>query len=358
MPQPDLLWDWGTAYDLFLSIEVLHQPAEFGVRPAWAAGVRARLPGQARETLEMGHFLCPQPLHWLHTLPEPKDALTALSALGQVPAGERLALLALGPGLPPDLQEILVQTSQRGTWDQTTLSSVRDQFRLAGDRAWTEQDLALMLDGWTRAREFGQRYLEALRAYVGVFFAEEEGRLDPLLREALLRAQALSRVHPLPELLAELSQIRIEGLPDLDELVLVPSFWLTPRTSLGLVAPRRAMWVFGARPPETSLVPGEFVPGTLLQTFKALSDPTRLRILQYLTGEALTSAELARRLRLRPQTVAHHIQALRLAGLVQTRMADVRSEKRYATSRKAIAGSFGLLDAFLDRGRSLDPPDG
>ena len=39
-----LIWQTGTAYDLFASLQVLHRPQEFGLRRAWAAGVRARLP--------------------------------------------------------------------------------------------------------------------------------------------------------------------------------------------------------------------------------------------------------------------------------------------------------------------------
>jgi DNA-binding transcriptional ArsR family regulator len=211
-----------------------------------------------------------------------------------------------------------------------------------------------MLDWWTRAEEFGHRYLEALRTYFDVFFAEEEKRLHSVLCEAVLQAQALAKLHQLPELLEELSQIRIRALPELDELVLVPSFWLTPRTSLGLVGPGRGMWVFGARPAGASLVPGELVPDAMLRTLKALSDPTRLRILQYLVSEPLTTADLARRLRLRAQTVSHHVQVLRLAGLVHTSMADIRSEKRYATSREMVARTFDLLDGFLEQGRSHD----
>jgi hypothetical protein len=34
-----------------------------------------------------------------------------------------------------------------------------------------------------------------------------------------------------------------------------------------------------------------------------------------------------------------------------------KDQKRYSTNRKTIAGSADLLDAFLDRGRSLEPPD-
>jgi len=255
------------------------------------------------------------------------------------------------------MQELLQETSALGHWDESASHSLQHHFRLAGDRGRSEQELTAMLNWWVRAEEFGERYLEALRAYFEAFFAEEEKRLHSVLSQALVRAQTLANDRRLPDLLEELSQIRIKDLPELDELVLVPSFWLTPRTSLGLVGPGRAMWVFGARPAGASLVPGELVPDAMLRTLKALSDPTRLRILQYLAGEPLTSAELARRLRLRAQTVSHHVKALRLAGLVQTSMADVRSEKRYSTSRKAVAGTFDLLDGFLERGSSREPAD-
>ncbi|MBG0786260.1 MAG: hypothetical protein H0S79_14280, partial [Anaerolineaceae bacterium] len=47
-----ILWDQGSAYDLFISLRILHKPDEFGLRPSWAAGVRSRLPLSLRETLE------------------------------------------------------------------------------------------------------------------------------------------------------------------------------------------------------------------------------------------------------------------------------------------------------------------
>ena len=53
--QPKLLWDIGTAYDFFVGLKVLHEPTTFGLRAAWAAGMRSRLPAEARETLEQLH---------------------------------------------------------------------------------------------------------------------------------------------------------------------------------------------------------------------------------------------------------------------------------------------------------------
>ena len=49
---PKLFWDWGTAYDFFVSLSVLHNPQTFGLRAAWAAGMRSRLPSGERESLE------------------------------------------------------------------------------------------------------------------------------------------------------------------------------------------------------------------------------------------------------------------------------------------------------------------
>ena len=49
---PTFTWNIGTAYDLLISLHVLHQPDRFGLRPAWAAGVRNRLQPDERRFLQ------------------------------------------------------------------------------------------------------------------------------------------------------------------------------------------------------------------------------------------------------------------------------------------------------------------
>ena len=105
-----------------------------------------------------------------------------------------------------------------------------------------------------------------------------------------------------------------------------------------------ALFVYGARPADMSLVPGELVPDALYQALKALADPTRLRILRYLSDEPLAPAQLARRLRLRPPTVIHHLDALRLARLVIVTLAP---------EGKAYAGPLYTSDA-ADARSSVD----
>ncbi|MBK9052401.1 MAG: winged helix-turn-helix transcriptional regulator [Chloroflexi bacterium] len=142
--------------------------------------------------------------------------------------------------------------------------------------------------------------MPALQAYYDVFFAEDEMRIEPALREAQERAQELARSLPFPELLEELSQgVKLERTWQAPEVVLVPTFWGSPLLYFSDVTPTRRLLAYGGRPSTASIVPGEVIPDALFQALKALADPTRLRILRFLMQEPLTPAELARRLRLR-----------------------------------------------------------
>ena len=72
---PKLLWDLATAYDLFVSLYVLHYPNKYELRGAWAAGIRSRLSPADREMMERATELIIGPLHWIHALPPPKDGV-------------------------------------------------------------------------------------------------------------------------------------------------------------------------------------------------------------------------------------------------------------------------------------------
>src|SRR5687767_13480935 len=97
MADPRISWDVGTAYDLFISLNVLHAPNNFGLRAAWAAGMRSRLPTSEREFFEdvLGSVMGGPPLGWIYHLPDPKDATTALEVLEEIPVSQRLHDLTL-----------------------------------------------------------------------------------------------------------------------------------------------------------------------------------------------------------------------------------------------------------------------
>lgn len=357
MQETRLSWDWGTAYDLFVSLSVLHRPAEFGVRGAWAAGVRARLPVAERETLKQAQVaLTPYPLQWLRALPEPKDGATALWALQGIPPGDRLTALGLPHAMDPKVREALLDVAARGGWDERHEEMLRRHARASSDTcSFTAKEVPVVLEAWSRPAVFGERYLQALRKYHEVFFSQEEQRLAPALRIALERARKLAEKLALPQLLDELSQgLRFAKLGEISELMLVPSYWTTPLLIIEETRAGREIWLFGAKPADASLVPGEVVPDALLRALKALSDPTRLRIMRYLTQEPLTPSELARRLRLRAPTVTHHLQALRLAGLVHITVGEEGgTEKEPYTARVgAVAGACAALQGFLEQRES------
>ena len=94
------------------------------------------------------------------------------------------------------------------------------------------------------------------------------------------------------------------------------------------------------------LTPGETLPQDLVDAMKAIAVPTRLRILRYLSGSPLTPSELSKRLRLRPPTVIHHLNELRLAGLVEIRV-PADGERAYQLRRDALMDTLSLLTEFL-----------
>lgn len=347
---PRLAWDIGTGYDLFVSLAALHSPERFGLRASWAAGVRSRLPSAPRKILEEVQPFLWAPLHWLHSLPEPKDAATVLWGLRQIPVEERLYTLALSHRTPDGVPERLYQVSSRRSWDESDLEALKNAYR-GRDHELTSKQLTHMLYWWSHPQEFGEQYLAALTAYQQVFFAEEEKHISAALVEGLEYARDLAKKLSLLELIEELSQGVHFNSEDfqVQEVVLAPTYWSTPLVIYSRAVEGRLVLLFGVRPADASLVPGEQVPDALLQTLKALADPTRLRILRYLANESVTPSELARRLRLRAPTVTHHLNALRLAGLVRLTL-QPGGERRYAARVEAIAAMSTKIQEFLETG--------
>jgi len=346
MNASELIWDYGTAYDLFASLHVLHQPGRFGIRPAWAAGVRSRLSAADRETLEQAQAALWVPLHWLRTLEAPKDSATALWALRNIPAGERLEALGLPPKLPAEGADILRAVKARGAWNAEDLEVLRAVYPQQGS-APRSKILEAKLAAWAQAESFGERFLHALQSYYDVFFAEDEARIREMLEAAIQQARARAAEVSVEILIEELSRgVRLDEEINLDFLELVPSYWISPLVVFERLGEGQMLFLFGARPPDVSLVPGGTVPDGMLRTLKALSDPTRLRILRYLAQEHLTPAELSRRLRLRAPTVTHHLNLLRLAGLVYLILGEC-GKRRYSIRQDAVDEAFETLRTFL-----------
>ncbi len=344
---PLIQWDSGTAYDLFASLHVLHHPDKFGLRGSWAAGVRSRLTPAQRSTLEEAQKLFfSTPLAWVATIPEPRDAASVISALERLQPQERLPALAVHSDVSPELLELLNRILLHGTWDQADLEKLSSYAQSKAGNV-SADDLHMILDCWCHAGEFGERYLSALRAYVEVFFAEEERRISPYLQQSLTRAQEMASRLDFTHLMVELSQgVKVAAFEHADEVRFVPSYWTTPLVMYDSLQEKHWVVLFGARPAEVGLVPGELVPDAMLRALKALSDPTRLLILRYLSDKPQTPSQLARKLRLRAPTVIHHLNALRLAGLVYISLQE-GEEKCYTVRSSTVDDTYAALHGFL-----------
>jgi DNA-binding transcriptional ArsR family regulator len=355
----EVIWDQGTAYDFLVSLHVLHFPDAFGLRGAWAAGVRSRLPNDAREFLEkiFGNFN--PPLNWVYSLPSPKDAVTALVVLKRIPAEERLAALRLCPFESVRGCQLVDEVSQRGGWNQDIL----DEFV----QLWRMQDASKqVIPGPASAKRaekifevyadplsFGQSYLDSLQAYYDAFFSEEEKRISLNLGKALSKARQTADRLGVEKYLHSLSEkLDLDSLQTSDQIVLAPSYWCSRGALHSDLEQDQHLVLFGARPEEESLVPGEVVPEDLILRLKAMTDPTRMRILRYLLQEQLTPAELARRLRLRAPTVTHHLHTLKSTGMVHF-VKKGKNEHLYYAKMESIKSTYTLLKDFLEQDVSI-----
>jgi DNA-binding transcriptional ArsR family regulator len=347
MPTPKISWDWGSAYDLFASIHVLHKPDMVGLRASWAAGVRSRLPAEHREFLEETSMLFWKMLVWVYNLPAPKDASTALWTLSQIPPAERLPSLALEPETPEEVRSMLCAVAERGEWKDEERELLRSMITKKGKHGHSKETLEAF-EWWANPAEFGERYLAALQSYYTVFFAEEERRIRPALEQAVERGKEMAKELDFHSLMEELSRgVQVESLANYERVVFAPSYWMTPLVSWSEINPNLALVLYGGRPADEALVPGETVPDTMLRGLRALSDPTRMKVLRYLSKEPLTPSKLAKRLRLRAPTVIHHLNELRLAGLVHVNV-SASGEKSYVIRSETIDDTFAALTRFLE----------
>ncbi|MFW5713936.1 MAG: ArsR/SmtB family transcription factor [Brevefilum sp.] len=346
--QPNISWDKGSAYDLFVSLWILHRPDEFGLRPSWAAGVRSRLPIPLRDALEEAQKFINVPLAFIHDLPAPKDAAAALSALKALPPEDRLPALVFGNKSDKRTKKykaflMSLQGKQRLT--AGVEAQIKEGYR-PSSRA-TKSVLRALFDAWSDRKLFGEKLYQAMEAYVKNFYQEEEVRIIPAQEKALENARSLAAEKDVLSVLEELSAgVRLDLIADVENLILAPSFWGAPFVFFDRLDEVSALVLFGARLKGMALVPGDLVPEELLNALKALADSTRLRILRYLLEAPGTPSELSKILRLRPPTVIHHLNQLRLAGLVRLTVSP-ETERRYEIRMDGVDGTITHLNHFL-----------
>ncbi|MGZ6346398.1 MAG: ArsR/SmtB family transcription factor, partial [Anaerolineales bacterium] len=324
----------------------LHNAGEFGLRPSWTAGVRQRLAVPHREFLEKVFAFASVPVDWVSSQTEPKDAQTLLRNAAAMPAAVRLRTLTLPSTTPVESKETLDHIATRGAVNSKE-KELLGRTILNRNVKLKPAELEQLLKIWVNPEKSSELLMNSLQEYYQAFFADEETRILPVLKAGLENAQELSKKVKLPALVEKLSRgVHFEDVESAKEIILVPSYWSTPFVFQTTPAKGVMQIVFGCRPDFQSIAPGAETPDKLINALKSLADPTRLRILQYLTREPLTPTELSRKLRLRPPTVLHHLQGLRLAELVAIRVSET-GETRYAARSETLDAIFESVNKFI-----------
>lgn len=338
-------WEIGSAYDFFASLEVLHYPKKFGLRGAWAAGVRSRVSQEDRNVLEKISNIINIPFRWIHSLPEPRDIATVLYTLKTLPEEDRIVDILFSPE-QGEFKKVYLKVARAGYWEEEDLDQLTELYHTLGHNV-PRKKVEKQIDMWSKAGPLCKEILPSLQNYYDAFFVEEEKRILPKLEQAVETCRQRAGEIDFPQLLDELTRgLNLTEVLQRKNILLVPSFWVYPLVNYHFLSEDSVLLIYGARSPEESLDPGEVVPDELLLALKALADPTRLRILRYLGDESLTSAELARRLRLRAPTLTHHLHSLRLAGLVRI-SSKGKLERKYSVRTEAVNTAFASLKSFL-----------
>ena len=328
-------WISGTGYDFFISLLALHSAGRYGLRPNWTAGVRQRLATPQREFLERVFSFASAPLDWVSSLAGSKDALPTLQHADLLNPNDLLRTLTLPANIPVESREALLHITSHKTVS-TKDRELLGETILHRNEKLKANELENLINTWMELEKSNELILASLQEYYRVFFADEETRIRPAIKAGLEEAQKLSKNLKPSSLVEKLSRgVRFEDVESAKEIVLVPSYWSTPFVFPSTPTEGRMQIVFGCRPDFQSIAPGAETPDNLVNALKCLADPTRLRILRYLTGEPLTPTELSHRLRLRPPTVLHHLHALRLAELVAIRVSET-GEKAYAARPETL----------------------
>jgi DNA-binding transcriptional ArsR family regulator len=136
-------------------------------------------------------------------------------------------------------------------------------------------------------------------------------------------------------------------LAEKEEIIFIPSAHIGPYISMVHQSDTTARIVFGARIPEGASVQSPALQRSeLLMRLDALSDETRLRMLELLTmnGE-LSSKEIMDHLDLTQSTASRHLRQLSVTGYLVERRLD--GAKYYQMNKNRIENTLEAIEKFL-----------
>lgn len=167
-------------------------------------------------------------------------------------------------------------------------------------------------------------YTPLLRLWYEHYFRHVEHTILPLLIEDASEKKMLeSKMDMVPLIEYASGGVVIEDVPGLETIVLLPTVHNRPINTYCFY--KNMMLV--QYPVDVPSDNEEEPPTVLLRLTKALSDPTRLRLLRFVAHEPKTLWEMQSELNQSREMLMHHLLSLRVAGLLRVHLRGEGTER-------------------------------
>ncbi len=167
-------------------------------------------------------------------------------------------------------------------------------------------------------------YSPLLRLWYDQYFRHVEHKILPLLIEDASEKKMLeSKMDPISLIEYASGGVVFEDITDLKTIVLLPTVHNRPINTYCFYK----TMVIVQYPVDVPLEDEDEPPMVLLRMTKALSDPTRLRLLRYVAHEPKSLWEMQSDLNQSREMLMHHLMILRVAGLLRIHLRGEFNER-------------------------------
>lgn len=343
---PPVVIEVGAAYEMLMSLVTYtetsnHAVAEVG--PEWLASVEKRA-GKAL-TQRIGEFCQGNGDGFVHLLPlvydapAPRDVDTFIDHLAARDADDIVRLMLgyhdyhVRRMLSPEVMNAAVAGDGEAVGEVLTACEAWPEWH-----PFVERTLRL---GSRRAKS---DLLGLLRDWRDRVWSAEQAQLMPILQRDAEAKRMLARELPFDRFVEVATNgVQYVSRPDIDRLVLVPSFVNRPWVSFAEWH-GAALMVYPVAD-ESVVAESDAPPLRLIRLTKALADEKRLRILRALAEKPSTLMELAEQFEVPKTSMHHHMITLRSAGLVT--VTSVLKDKTYRLRNDVLPGLATMLAGYI-----------
>jgi len=270
----------------------------------------------------------------VHELPRPRTVGAVVDLIRAMDPVELRTLVMHNAGIRPS----------RGFDPELIAKVAKGSSEALGDLRSTGRG-AEGLGNWLEVSPDETRSMTAdiLERFEAEVLGRGESTIDILERDAAEK-RTLSATMSADRLIESATNgVAFEMQPQVSGVLLIPSIVLRPWVVITEHGSLR-IFVYSVSDEHLNADPTA-PPAYLVETYKALGDEKRLRILSMLAEGDLGLKEIADRIDLAKSTTHHHLRMLRSAGLVRIIISD--TDKRYSLRRDGLPETARLLDAYL-----------